>query len=122
MKIRPGQPLRPQKNTSQVQGGITDSRFQSLLDGELQTTSDKQHDFSSHEQTPSDQQQQLFSDATRLLDEAIEQIESDHAPRKQTIESLQQVRKKLANMGATGNDLTAANTILAVETERLKSW
>jgi len=122
MKIRPGQALRAQKIASHVQNSTASKQFQVLLDGQVQNTSEKQHDVVIHEDATPDQRQQLFNDATRLLDEAIEQIESDHAPRQQTVESLQQIRKKLANLEMPGSDLTTANTILAVETERLKSW
>jgi len=122
MKIRPGQPLRAQKIAAHVQDSAANNHFQVLLDGQLLDTSEKKPDFTADKDATADQRQQLFNDATRLLDEAIEQIEAEHAPRKQTVESLQKVRQKLAGMNMAGSDLTTANTILAVETERLKSW
>ncbi len=122
MKIRPGQPLRSQKIAAHVQDSTANSRFQVLLDGQLQETNEKQLDFTANEDATQDQRQQLFNDATRLLDEAIEQIEAEHVPHTKTVESLQKVREKLAGMNMAGSDLTTANTILAVETERLKSW
>jgi len=122
MKIRSGQPLRSQKETSRASQTSADGQFQILLDNQMLDAADPQHTVNSEHDAPTAQHQQLLNDATRLLDEAIEQIEHENAPREQTVESLQQLRKKIADMGLPENKLSAANTILAVETERLKSW
>jgi len=122
MKIRPGQPLRSQEKSSRTPESIADGRFQVLLDGEMQDTTEKPHDFDPNQDIATHQHHLLLGDATRLLDEAIEQIETDNAPREQTIESLHELRKKLNDLGTSSGNVSTANIILAVEEERLKSW
>jgi len=122
MKIRPGQPLRSQEKTSRASQSAANGRFQVLLDGEMIDAPHQQDASNTGQDAATTQHQQLLNDATRLLDEAIEQIEEENAPREQTVESLQKLRKKITDMGLPESKLSAASTILAVETERLKSW
>ncbi len=123
MKIQPGQPLRQRGKASQARKNIADGQFQVLLDGKIISETEEQRNFNPQQQhTATNQHRLLLGDATRLLDEAIEQIESDNAPREKTVESLQQLRKKLSDLGTSNSGLSAVGTILAVEAERLKSW
>jgi len=99
------------------------SRFRTLLQDEISATSDtptsqKQNDANTLGQK---QPLSLIEDATRLLDDIIGQIETDGKPDPASIDSLQQLRKQLTH-GQTTTVQQDMNTVIAVETERLKSW
>jgi len=98
------------------------SRFKTLLQGEIDATSDtpaaqKQNDVNTLRQK---QPLTMVEDAVHLLDDIIGQIENDGKPDPASVDSLQQLRKQLARgQTAVQQDM---NTVIAVETERLKSW
>lgn len=122
MKIRPGQ-LSGSKPTGPAGGvGSTDGRFQVLLDQELQDVTEKQPDLASHDEDAAQRSYQLINDATRLLDDAITQIETSDTPQEKTIASLHQLRNELAGLGQGDASLSEAKIILSVEAERLESW
>jgi len=100
------------------------SRFRTLLQDEIDATFDtpltpqKQNDAN----TPSQKQSlTLIEDATHLLDDIIGQIETNGKPDPASVDSLQQLRKQLTH-GQTTAVQQDMNTVIAVETERLKSW
>lgn len=122
MKIRPGQINGPQQGTSTGRMRTTDSRFQTLLDHELADAVEKQPDIDGSDQHDGHRPYHLISDATRLLDDAIAEIETSEVPNDKTIESLQKLRNELQSLGHGQQELGEAGIILSVETERLKSW
>jgi len=122
MKIRTGQINGTPTTGSTSHARSTDGRFQVLLDHELKDTVDKQKDASPGDTGDGHQPYRLISDATRLLDDAITQIETSDTPDDKTIETLHQLRNELVNIGQGNPLLNEAGTILSVETERLKSW
>ncbi|GMQ99731.1 MAG: hypothetical protein BMS9Abin18_0556 [Zetaproteobacteria bacterium] len=99
------------------------SRFRTLLQGEIDATFDtltpqKQNDANTPSQKPP---LTLIEDAAHLLDDIIGQIETDGKPDPASVDSLQQLRKQLTR-GQTTAVQQDMNTVIAVETERLKSW
>lgn len=122
MKIRTGQLTGSQQGGSTSRVRTADGRFQVLLDHELKDAVDKQTDLTQSDRDNHQQPYRLISDATRLLDDAIAQIETSESPNDKTIESLQQLRNELVNLGHGDHSLGEAGIILSVETERLKSW
>jgi len=99
-----------------------DGHFQVLLDHELQDAVEKQPDPAQTDRDAAEQPYRLISDATRLLDDAIAQIETSDTPQDKTIASLLQLRNELANLGQADASLSDARIILNVEAERLQSW
>lgn len=124
MKIRTGQVGGTQQGSSSAKAGKTDGRFQTLLDHELGEVAPTHSTTSSEEREGGRQQQpyRLISDATRLLDDAIVQIETSDNPQDKTLASLQQLRNELVSLSHSNPALNDAKVILSVETERLKSW
>ncbi|HCS13518.1 MAG: hypothetical protein COS82_09390 [Zetaproteobacteria bacterium CG06_land_8_20_14_3_00_59_53] len=122
MKIRTGQLTGPQQGASTSRVSSTDGRFQVLLDHELKDAVEKQSDSTPSGRGDKEHPYRLIGDATRLLDDAIAQIESSDTPNDKTIESLQLLRNELSHLGQGEHDLKEAGIILSVETERLKSW
>jgi len=110
-------------STSTSGSNPASSRFRSLLQDEINATSDtsevqKQNDAN----TPGQKRPlALIEDAAHLLDDIIGQIENDGKPDPASVDSLQQLRKQLTH-GQTTAVQQDMNTVIAVETERLKSW
>lgn len=122
MKIRHTN-IRKTPSPSTSGSNPTGSRFRTLLQGEIDTTSDtpaaqKQNDVNILRQK---QPLAMIEDAVHLLNDIIGQIENDGKPDPASVDSLQQLRKQLAR-GQTSAVQQNMNTVIAVETERLKSW
>lgn len=122
MKIRTGQLNGPQQGASPTRVRTADGRFQILLDHEMKDVVDKQPDIAPSERDSKERSYRLISDATRLLDDAIAQIETSDTLNEKTVESLQQLRNELVNLGHGDHGIQQAGIILSVEAERLKSW
>ncbi|MDQ6971698.1 MAG: hypothetical protein Q9M30_03535 [Mariprofundaceae bacterium] len=122
MKIRPGQSIGPQKRTSSSASTGTDGHFQVLLDQEINAVAEKQTEPRHEGRETANRPRELIDSATRLLDDAITQIETSDGPNQETIASLQELRSELAGLGTDDATTREAGTILSVETERLKSW
>jgi len=99
------------------------SRFETLLQDEIDATSDASTSLKQNNVNTSGEKQPLtlIEDAAHLLDDIIGQIETDGKPDPASVDSLQQLRKQLTH-GQTTAVQQDMNTVIAVETERLKSW
>jgi len=122
MKIRPAGIGRTSfKSTSG--NNPASSRFETLLQDEIDATADTSTSQKQHNANTPGQKQSLalIEDATHLLDDIIAQIETDGEPDPASLDSLQQLRKQLTH-GQTTAVQHDMNTVIAVEAERLKSW
>jgi len=122
MKIRHTS-IRRTPSTPASESSSESSRFRTLLQDEIGTTFDTPTSQKQNDPDTSDQKQAwaLVEDAAHLLDNIIDQIETDGKPDPASVDSLQQLRKQLSH-GQTTAVQQDMNTVIAVETERLKSW
>jgi len=99
------------------------SKFSSLFTSEIdsgkasQETPLEQH---SEDATTPAQQRAVFKQATELLDQALEQWEVDGSLTENTMTSIQQARQQLGLLASQDPELAQAETMLAVESKRLK--
>jgi len=103
----------------QTSGNKFGSLFTSEIDASIteQNTSLEQPD---QESATPDQQRVVFKQATELLDQALEQWEVDGSLTENTMTSIQQARQQLGLLSSQDPVLAQAETILAVESKRLK--
>jgi len=101
----------------------SNSKFSSLFASEIDAskTNPEALDEQSHDDanTPA-QQRAVFKQATELLDQALEQWEVDGTLTENTMTSIQQARQQLGLLSSQDPDLAQAETMLAVESKRLK--
>jgi len=122
MKIRHTTIRKPPSTTASGSNPAS-SRFKTLLQDEIDATADTSTSQKHNDANIPGPKQPLtlIEDAAHLLDDIIGQIETDGNPDPASIDSLQQLRKQLTH-GQTTAVQQDMNTVIAVETERMKSW
>ena len=121
MKIHRGQPVSS-RTTASDGASRSDGRFQVLLDGELAVAAKEPRRNRADGSETQARHRRILGEAADLLDSAIAEIEAGDTPRKQTVESLQKLRRELVGPDGDNADLRDAEALLATEAERLKSW
>jgi len=120
MKIHGTSSTQSQPSKS-LKKGKADGTFQSMLEAgidavDANTTSDQ------HDGKETMQRWQLVEDAANLLDQALEQLSSGEKPAEELLNTIQQLRSELhQNRGETTKELNQADTLLAIEAERIHS-
>ncbi|MBL4760308.1 MAG: hypothetical protein JKY80_05580 [Mariprofundaceae bacterium] len=112
-------------NTSSVakRKRTSSSKFSALFTSEIdsgKTSPETPLEQTSQEVATPTQQRAVFKQATELLDQALEQWEIDGTLTENTITSIQQARQQLSLLSSQDPTLAQAETILAVESKRLK--
>jgi len=103
---------------------VASSGFRVLLQDEIDTVSNVSASQEQDDAHAARQKQPwpLLEDALHLLDDMIGQIETHGKPDPASVRSLQHLRAQLMNQGQTTTVQQDINTVIAVESERLKSW
>jgi len=99
------------------------SKFSALFTAETDSDHSKQEaspDQTSNEASTPAQQRAVFKQATELLDQALEQWEVDGSLTENTMTSIQHARQQLGLLSSDDPRLAQAETMLAVESKRLK--
>jgi len=112
-------------NTSSVskRKRTSSSKFSALFTSEIdsgKTSQETPLEQTSQEVATPTQQRAVFKQATELLDQALEQWEIDGTLTENTVTSIQQARQQLSLLSSQDPTLAQAETILAVESKRLK--
>jgi len=120
MKIQGTNSAQNQPSKS-LQKGKADGTFQTMLDAGI----DAVHDNNASDQQSSssnEQRWQLVKEAANLLDQALEQLSSGEKPTDELLSTIEQLRTELhQNRGDTTEALHQADTMLAIEAERIHS-
>jgi len=123
MKIHNSLPVSG-KTTRKNARSRTDGVFGQLLDAEIgqtQAVSEVRHDTS---QTPMQDAWHTLEESVSLLDHALQCIEAGDAPPRHMIADIEVLRSRLRQQVASGSsdaELKQADTLLAVEAERIRS-
>ncbi|MDX8396388.1 MAG: hypothetical protein R8K22_08250 [Mariprofundaceae bacterium] len=100
----------------------SDGAFQSLLNAEM--TTEETTKTSENQQKKPDKKQAsiVLEEAVHVLDQTLKQLESGNIPDNQTLDTIQQLRIRLQEQNTSNaSELQQADTLLAVEAERIKS-
>lgn len=117
-------PSSPQSQPSQsLKKGKASGTFQTILETEIDAT---RNSSSSEQQTSgegsSQQRWQLVEEAAALLDQALKQLAAGEKPAEEVLSSIQKLRTQLhQHTGETDDEFHQADTMLAVEAERIHS-
>jgi len=123
MKIHNSLPVSG-KTTRKNGRSHTDGIFGKLLDSEIsqmQAVSEARQDTS---QTPMQDAWRTLEESISLLDHALQCIQAGDAPPRHMIEDIELLRSQLRQQVASGSsdaELKQADTLLAVEAERIRS-
>jgi len=99
------------------------NKFSALFTSEIDSGKASQEaplEHTNEDATTPAQQRAVFKQATELLDQALEQWEIDGALTENTMTSIQQARQQLSLLSSQDPTLAQAETMLAVESKRLK--
>ncbi|MDQ6999144.1 MAG: hypothetical protein Q9M17_10565 [Mariprofundus sp.] len=130
MKIQNSTPVTG-KTTQTTKRSSTSGLFGQLLDAEShqtdQSTTDQPHDHgtqTTETRAPMQEAWHTLEESVTLLDEAMQCIESGDSPPQKLIQDIEQLRALLRNQVASGGsaiELKQADTLLAVEAERIRA-
>lgn len=123
MKIHNNLPVSGQTTRKTKQRGAT-GVFQALFDAEVSDT----REIDSNEQMPAHEPEkrawQALNESVSLLDQAMQCLESGNAPTPQMISDIEHLRNQVQqhlSANTQNKELREADTLLAVETERMRS-
>ena len=126
MKIHNNSPISNQeiRKSKRTQSS---NRFGQLLESELESSqpvapATPQHD--EHQQPPSREAWQTLEQSVSLLDRAMQRVEEGNIPSPELIQDIEQMRAKLRQQlqaGSHNHELNQADTLLAVEAERIRA-
>ncbi len=130
MKIQNNAPITG-KTTHPTKRSTASSVFGQLLDAEVHQTDqgkkDQGHDHGTQAQetkAPMQEAWHTLEESVTLLDEAMQCIESGDSPPQRLIQDIEQLRALLRKQVASGTsaiELKQADTLLAVEAERIRA-
>lgn len=123
MKIHENQPISG-KSVQKTKRSRSDGVFGKLLDNEIQQTSQVQPTEQPGSQPQMQQAWHTLEESIGLLDQAMLCIEEGETPPQQLINDIESLRAALRQQLATGlsaTELSQADTLLAVEAERIRS-
>lgn len=124
MKIHNNLPIsgnQTRKSGKSRSGSVFHTLFEAEVADVVQTTGEQQ---APDKRSSQDQAWRALEDSVFLLDEAMQCLESGHAPTQQLVDSIDQLRTALHQQLASGSDtrdLTQAEILLAVEIERMRA-
>ncbi len=125
MKIHQNLPIT-NKEIRKTKTASSGAAFGKILDTELESVQPVAPQ-SSQEDAPSGQQQSAWrtlEESITLLDDAMRHIESGHPPSAELLHDIEQLRSQLrqqVSSGQSNHDLNQADTLLAVEAERIRA-
>jgi len=123
MKVHNNLPISGQ-TTQNSKRSRSDGVFKNLLDAEM---SDVQPVSNQHQEAPQDDKKQTWQalqESVSLLDQAMQCLEAGNPPSTELIDDIDQLRSQLRlqlSSGTQTGDLQQADTLLAVEAERIRS-
>ena len=123
MKIHGPSSLKNQPTQGSKKSKVN-SPFHTFLEAEIagikKDATSTEENFHPHSEG---RQAQLVEEAARLLDHALEQLTHGEKPGEEILSSIQQLRRELHHQqqGEVDESLQQANTLLAVEVERLNN-
>jgi len=122
MKIQGPSSLKSQPTQSSKKSKV-DGSFHTFLEAEIAGVGKKDSPVSNNERQGSGRSQaEIVEEAAQLLDKALKQLAAGEKPAEQVISSIQQLRTQLQQQpGETTEALHQADTMLAVEAERIHS-
>jgi hypothetical protein len=128
MKIHNNQPVSGKTIRKTSRSGNSGTVFGTMLESEI---GQLQPAGSAVDEQPQPQQQstaeawQALEESVTLLDQAMQSIEAGDAPSPQLIRDIEQLRgllrQQVSSGSATTSELKQADTLLAVEAERIRS-
>ena len=117
MKITQNRSITSQKRTQKKQS--TNTQFGDLFTSEVESSTSPLTDKQTDKQTAPNTQA-LFDEATELLDQALLQLTQHNKPSENMLLAIQNVREQLSTLSNQGHTLTDAETLISVESKRLK--
>jgi len=120
MKIQGTNSTQSQASKS-LKKGKADGTFQSMLEAGIDAVNTNAL-LDQYSDKSSEQRWQLVEEAANLLDQALEQLSTGEKPTKEMLTTIQQLRLELhQNRGEASEALKQADTLLAIEAERIHS-
>ncbi len=123
MKITSNRNIATSKRPQQKKS--TQANFGRLFSSELQSASQPASQQGEPEKEPQKQNVlPLVEKASKLLSQALSQLEIDAQPNQATLHAIHDIRQELDLLTAQGNEsvsLTQAKTLLAVEAQRIQA-
>ncbi|GAV20022.1 hypothetical protein MMIC_P0983 [Mariprofundus micogutta] len=113
-----GKPTQKSKQTS------TSGAFKTLLESEMVSVEPVSNQPQQHPQHNNEQTWHALQESVSLLDQAMQCLESGDMPTAQMIDNIDLLRSQLRQQLETNtgsNELMDAETLLAVEAERIRS-
>ncbi|TLS68965.1 hypothetical protein FE236_09850 [Mariprofundus erugo] len=123
MKIQNNLPITG-KQTRKVSSGRTDGVFQSLFEAEVNDVRPVTDEPAREERQEAEFAWKTLQESVSLLDRAMQHLESGDAPSQQLLDDIEQLRSRLHQQlppGADSKALSQAETLLAVEAQRIRS-
>lgn len=123
MKIHNNSPVSGQtarKTTKSDSKGV----FKTLLDAEINETHEIEATVHEQQQKPEERAWHALNESVTLLDQAMKHLESGKAPTRQMMIDIEQLRSEVQQHlsgSAQSHELREADTLLAVEAERIRS-
>jgi len=123
MKITSKSHIAPNKRTQAKKS--SQNTFGSVFSSELKTIEQPASQQGLHEQASKNQQAYpLVEEASKLLSQALSQLETDAQPNQETLHAIHEIRRELDQLTAQGNtssSISQAKTLLAVEAQRIQA-
>jgi len=123
MKIHNNLPVSGQK-TRKTEQSITNGVFQTLFDAEVNESQGIENPDQTTSHEPEKRAWQALNEGVSLLDQAMKNLEAGEAPSKQMMQDIQQLRDQVQqhlSSDSQNHKLREADTLLAVEAERIRS-
>jgi len=123
MKIHNNLPVSGQK-TRKTEQSSTNGVFQTLFDAEVNESQEIENPDQTTSHEPEKRAWQALNESVSLLDQAMKGLESGNAPTAQMISDIEQLRSQVQQhlaSSAQNSELRQADTLLAVEAERIRS-
>ena len=107
---------------SQTTRKSSDVNFASMLQAEMDEVTPVASNTSQQQSSPPQKQtHELIEEVTDLLDQALHQLDAGEAPGDEVLNAIVQLRSQLQQQPNSSQTLEQAQTILAVESERVRS-
>lgn len=123
MKITSKSSIATSKRTQTTKS--KQSNFSQIFSSELQSSNQPASAQGETEKEPQKPEvYPLVEQASKLLSQALSQLETDTQPNQETLHAIQDIRHELDQLTAQGNESTSlsqAKTLLAVEAQRIQT-
>ncbi|MDQ6993059.1 MAG: hypothetical protein Q9M31_06250 [Mariprofundus sp.] len=122
MKIQRNMPISG-KSVKKQSASRTDGAFKALFDGEISEVKAPEEEAHSGQHANQEQAWKSLQESITMLDKAVECLTAGEAPTEELLENIEQLRTTLHQQLIPGSDqsLAQAETLLAVEAERIRS-